>query len=614
LSTLSALRAAKTLYDVAALLGYKPSALSFIVYRIPKTAKYTTFDIKKKGGGERRIDAPIPRLKALQRRLADILYECLREIEESNERKNKLSHAFRKGYSVITNAKAHKSRRYVLNLDLQNFFPSLNFGRVRGFLLNNNQFKLAEPVATLLAQIACNDGTLPQGSPCSPILSELLTHFLDMRLVRLAAKNQCSYTRYADDITFSTNRKIFPTTLAASVGEGWVLGDELKSRIEDAGFTINDTKTRMQVRSSRQTVTGLTVNEKVNVPQRYYKIARAMTNSFLTTGAYTCDGTTHNSVQRLEGILNHIYHIRERQTDIAIDAEINSEKRRKLHADRTKQKNEYPSAIRLVYFQLVFFKHFIDPRMPLVICEGPTDSVYLKSAIRKLVAAHPKLASTKDGKFFLNVSFFKYSKQSKDLLQLRGGSADLKYFLEAWKEKMAKYKYRPMTNPVIVLIDNDDGATQIFKLLQSKKFNITISHATDLPFYHLDGPLYLIKTPISGSDNKSCPEDFFDPTVLASKLDGKTFNPDKEHEAPGEYGKVVFAERIILPQAATIDFSGFDPLLSRIDAVIEDYAKRKATISIPPSPKTSTPMAAVARALTPIKKKRVEPTPTKAPS
>jgi RNA-directed DNA polymerase len=115
--TLNALRAAKTRYDVAALLGYKPSALSFIVYQIPKAAKYTTFEIKKKGGGERRIDAPIPMLKGLQKRLADLLYECLRELEESEQRKNRLSHAFRKGYSIITNAKAHKSRRYVLNLE-----------------------------------------------------------------------------------------------------------------------------------------------------------------------------------------------------------------------------------------------------------------------------------------------------------------------------------------------------------------------------------------------------------------------------------------------------------------------------------------------------------------
>lgn len=306
MSVLHALRSAKTRYDVATLLGYKPSALSYIIHLIPKEAKYTVFKIKKKGGGERRIDAPIPKLKGLQKRLARVLYECLREIEESEKRKNNLSHAFRKGFSIISNAKAHKSRRYVLNLDLQNYFPSLNFGRVRGFFLNNKQFELAEPVATLIAQIACNDGVLPQGSPCSPILSELVTHFLDMRLVRLAAKNKCSYTRYADDITFSTNQKLFPAALAVEAGGSWVLGNELRSRIQDAGFSINDAKTRMQMRASRQTVTGLTVNQKVNVPQHYYKLARAMTHAFLSTGTYKHGGAEHTSIQRLEGILNHL--------------------------------------------------------------------------------------------------------------------------------------------------------------------------------------------------------------------------------------------------------------------------------------------------------------------
>jgi RNA-directed DNA polymerase len=599
LSTLNTLRAAKTRYDVAALLGYKPSALSFIVYQIPKAAKYTTFEITKKGGGERRIDAPIPMLKGLQKRLASVLYECLRELEQSEQRKNKLSHAFRKGYSIITNAKAHTSRRYVLNIDLQNFFPTLHFGRVRGFFLKNNQFKLAEPVATLIAQIACNDGVLPQGSPCSPILSELLTHFLDMRLVKLAAKNRCSYTRYADDITFSTNQKEFPAALAAAVGEDWVLGDELRSRIEDAAFTINDTKTRMQVRANHQTVTGLIVNQKVNVPQRYYKLARAMTHSFLATGTYKHGGAEDKSVQRLEGILNHIYHIRERQIDIAIGAEKNKEKQDKLHDERTKANDKFPSAIRLVYYRLVFFKHFIDPPKPLIICEGPTDPVYLKSAIRASAAAHPTLASTKDGKLILNVNFFKYSKQSRDLLQLRGGSGDLKFFLEVWKDKLAKFNYRPLKHPVIVLIDNDDGANNIFKLLQGKKFNITINHATDLPFYYLGGPLYLIKTPIKGADNKSCPEDFFDPALLATKIDGKTFNPAKEHEAPGEYGKVVFAERVVRPQAGSINFSGFDPILTRIDAVLDDYAKRKAA-----APSLPTPTVPTAAAVKPAKKLR----------
>jgi RNA-directed DNA polymerase len=319
-----------------------------------------------------------------------------------------------------------------------------------------------------------------------------------MRLVKLAARSKCSYTRYADDLTFSTNQKEFPAALAIAVGEGWVLGDELKSRIKDAGFTINHSKTRMQLRGSRQTVTGLTVNEKVNVPQRYYKLARAMTNSFLTTGIYSQDGQEYSSIQRLEGILNHIYHIRERRIDLAIDVEMNMEKRHQLHAARTKNKNENPSAIRLVYRRLVFFKHFIDPKKPLIICEGPTDPVYFKSAIRKLAPAHPKLVSLKAGKLSLDVNFFKYSSQSRDLLQLRGGSSDLKFFLGGWKAQLDKYEYRPMKHPVIVLIDNDAGATEIFNLLQSKKkFGITIGHAVDAPFFHLGGPLYLVKTLIS---------------------------------------------------------------------------------------------------------------------
>ena len=468
----------------------------------------------------------------------------------------------------------------------------MNFGRIRGFFINNKQFKLAEPVATIIAQIACNDGVLPQGSPCSPVLSELLTHFLDMRLVKLAAKNKCSYTRYADDITFSTNQKTFPEALAVAAGESWVLSDELKSRIKDAGFIVNDAKTRMQVRASRQTVTGLTVNQKVNVPQRYYKLARAMTHAFLSTGAYKRDGAEEKSVQRLEGILNHIYHIRERQIDLAIAAEKNKERQDRLHDQRTIAKDEAPSAIRLVYSQLVFFKNFIDPAKPLVICEGPTDPVYLKCAIRKLAAGHPKLASEKDGKLNFNLNFFKYSKQARDLLQLRGGSADLKFFIAAWKDQLPKFKYCPMNHPIIVLIDNDDGAKEIFKLLQGKKFRISIGLETDLPFYHLSGPLYLIKTPIKGPDNKSCPEDFFDPIVLGTKIDGKNFNPDKEHDAPGEYGKVVFAEGVIRPNANTINFSGFDPLLTRIEAVIEDYAKRKAATVKP----TTTALAKVALA------------------
>jgi RNA-directed DNA polymerase len=117
-SLLQELKQASSLRDVAGILGYKPSALSFLLYKLHPNLKYTTFSIPKKDGGSRKIDAPAPKIKKLQRKLADTLYECNAEIEAANKPQRSLSHAFRKSHSIITNASQHKSRRYVLNLDL----------------------------------------------------------------------------------------------------------------------------------------------------------------------------------------------------------------------------------------------------------------------------------------------------------------------------------------------------------------------------------------------------------------------------------------------------------------------------------------------------------------
>src|SRR5690606_25401369 len=107
----------------------------------------------------------------------------------------------------------HIGKKNVLNIDLKDYFDCFNFGRVRGFFLKNNNFKLNPDVATTIAQIACYNDTLPQGSPCSPVISNLITHALDIRLASLAKKHSCVYTRYADDLTFSTNRSPFPAQL-----------------------------------------------------------------------------------------------------------------------------------------------------------------------------------------------------------------------------------------------------------------------------------------------------------------------------------------------------------------------------------------------------------------
>ena len=112
--------------------------------------------------------------------------------------------------------------------------------------------------------------------------SELIGQILDLRLLRFAKKNGVRYSRYADDITFSTNQKNFPVALAVQDSQdlsSWALGDDLVHEIKAAGFKINADKTRMHCRGNRQMVTGLVVNKKANIRSEYYRKARAMCDS-----------------------------------------------------------------------------------------------------------------------------------------------------------------------------------------------------------------------------------------------------------------------------------------------------------------------------------------------
>jgi RNA-directed DNA polymerase len=176
---LQRLREAESLGDLAALLHYTPSGLAFVLYKTDPAARYRTFEIPKAAGGTRTIQAPNQPLKLLQKRLADFFYGCLSEIESHTPERRRVSHAFYKKRSIVTNAAPHCGCRYVLNVDLKDFFGTINFGRVRGFFISDQNFRLNEKVATVIAQIACHENALPQGAPCSPIISNLIGHILD---------------------------------------------------------------------------------------------------------------------------------------------------------------------------------------------------------------------------------------------------------------------------------------------------------------------------------------------------------------------------------------------------------------------------------------------------
>jgi RNA-directed DNA polymerase len=483
----------------------------------------------------------------------------------------------KKNRSIITNASLHKRRRYVLNLDLEDFFPSINFGRVRGFFLKDKHFALQPKVATILAQIACHDNELPQGSPCSPVVSNLIGHLLDSRLARFAKVYKCTYSRYADDITFSTSRRDFPPELAFPLPGAtaeWQLGSELMEKIEHSGFKINEKKTRMQLRGSRQVTTGLMVNEKVNIRQEYWRATRQMCQALFTTGSYfrmvpaTLMGGAPGdpsakqvitSLNPIAGVLAHIYQVKE-------------------HGDlrEAKEKKDKPTAARSLFRRFLFYKNFVALDRPLIVPEGNTDSIYLRCAIRKLAAYHPQLGTIVGGKFQSKIRLMNYSSTTHEVLELGRGAGHLKTLIEKYQKSVLGFRHAPLMFPVIVLVDNDDGGKKLFPLAKTKA-GVDISYQSTDNFYYLGLNLYLVKTPEQvAPPHISCIEMLFDPALLVTKLDGKTFDLDKEHDAPGKYGKAAFASEVVEPNANTIDFSGFAPLLDRIVAVLNHYAAMKA--------------------------------------
>ncbi len=148
---------------------------------------------------------------------------------------------------------------------------------------------LGTEAALAMAQLCCDDTSIPQGAPTSPILSNMICRRLDRELTRLADDHNCIYTRYADDLTFSTHMVQFPAAIAKCTKDNEssinvVLGKNLTSIIEHNSFHINRSKIRVSLHSNRQTVTGLIVNDTVSIPKEWWRDLRAMVHAVKTYG------------------------------------------------------------------------------------------------------------------------------------------------------------------------------------------------------------------------------------------------------------------------------------------------------------------------------------------
>ena len=266
-------------------IGIGLSELRFLAYNraLTRVSHYQRFRIPKKAGGERQISAPMPRLKRAQYWILDNLLARV-PIHPA-------AHGFAPGRSILTNAKPHVGRAVVVNLDLKDFFPTLTWKRVKGKFLG---LGYPEAVATVLAMICTEpdvdeielDGQrlylargprrLPQGAPTSPALTNLICWRLDKRLSGLAAKLGFTYTRYADDMTFSASGEAAAKTSLLLNFVGEIVADE--------GFTVHPDKTRVMRAKNRQEVTGLVVNKRIGVPRDTLRRFRALLHQIEANG------------------------------------------------------------------------------------------------------------------------------------------------------------------------------------------------------------------------------------------------------------------------------------------------------------------------------------------
>lgn len=551
--------------NVAKLLDLSTRQLNFHLYVLPSEKKYKTFAVPKKSGGTRLISAPASPIKIIQRKLKQIL--------DAVYNPKPATHGFVTGRSIVSNARLHKKRRYVLNIDLENYFPSIHFGRVRGMFMGN-PYHLTDEVATVLAQICCDKGVLPQGAPTSPIISNMICARLDAKLQQLAKEHQCTYSRYADDITFSTNRSKFPIALARLSDIGQVeIGDELSSIIRDNGFQVNLKKTRLQVRQQRQEVTGLTVNRYPNVQRRHIKQIRGILHAW---EKYGLDSTAQRYYEH-----HASYKYVDPQKYRPPFQKVILGKIEFIGMVKGKSSPVYQDLLRWFAHVSAGYGKSMDTRemsqlSVLIYTEGKTDGKHFSAALR----------SFQKDKMFSYISLTCLDNHGFDDLEKRLD------FTIASPEKNTK--------PHIFIFDRDVSKSLYKKVGGDEQYkswgNGVYSMVLPLPKYReqtpeisiefcykdddvvrkdKNGRRLFVNTEFDKTTGQHLTEDFN--CTLLNKLgnplkviDERVFNRQRQNVA---LSKDEFAENILgqVAEFSDLDFSGFKPLLDIISMIVADF-------------------------------------------
>ena len=218
-------------------------------------SNYHTVVIHRGRGRKNRVlSVPNAFLRAVQRRILD---RCLSKLPVSQ-----YSTAYRRGVSLLDNARPHVGKECIVKLDISGFFDSIDDDMVYVVM---KRFRLSVPATTLLTHLCVHNSVLPQGAPTSPCIANLVMKHFDERLGKWCSERSITYTRYCDDMTFSGTREAIRSAQLIT---------KVRKMLARQGFTLNDKKTVVVGVSQQQRVTGIVVNEKPQVPRELRRSIR----------------------------------------------------------------------------------------------------------------------------------------------------------------------------------------------------------------------------------------------------------------------------------------------------------------------------------------------------
>ncbi len=294
--------------ELAKAMDSNVATLRFLAFdrKTSEVNHYIHFKLPKKTGGFRLISAPKPKLKTAQ---TWILENILNKVQVHDS-----AHGFLPEKNIVSNAEIHVGAKLLINFDLENFFPSINYKRVKGIFAS---FGYSEAIATVFALICTapeveeieidskkyfvglGERHLPQGSPASPAISNIIARRIDKGLTKIAENLGFQYTRYADDLTFSTKE---------TDTEFKKLMSQVRYITREQGFKINENKTRILRNGRQQEVTGIVVNEKISIDRKTLRKFRAVLHQAENNNLENLHwGNSPDLIASLQGYANFVF-------------------------------------------------------------------------------------------------------------------------------------------------------------------------------------------------------------------------------------------------------------------------------------------------------------------